>query len=70
MALREIKRYQKGTELLIPKAPFVRLVREIANDVRPTALDGLRFQASAINALQEAAEAHLVSMLSGIDSGP
>ncbi|XP_051223061.1 histone H3.3-like isoform X2 [Lolium perenne] len=30
VALREIHKYQKGTELLIRKLPFQRLVREIA----------------------------------------
>lgn len=94
---REIRQYQKSTELLIRKAPFQRLVREIANNVSGRAVappctfmhswtgyvpehamsalhphshlqvakgdlrDGLRFQAPAIEALQEAAEAYLVS---------
>ncbi|THU79106.1 histone 3, partial [Dendrothele bispora CBS 962.96] len=57
-ALREIRRYQKSTELLIRKLPFQRLVREIAEDVRAD----LRFQSSALLALQEAAESHLVSL--------
>jgi hypothetical protein len=34
VALREIRRYQKGTELLLRKAPFARLVREIACDFK------------------------------------
>lgn len=58
VALREIKRYQKSTELLIRKLPFSRLVREIAQDVKTD----LRFQESAILALQEACEAHLVGV--------
>lgn len=58
MALREIRRYQKSTELLLRKAPFQRLVREIAQDVQKD----LRFQSSAICALQEAAEAYLVGV--------
>ena len=49
VALREIRRYQKSTELLIRKLPFQRLVREIAH---------LRFQSSAVLALQEASEAY------------
>ena len=53
VALREIRRYQKSTELLIRKLPFQRLVREIAQDFK----SDLRFQASAIMALQEATEA-------------
>lgn len=58
VALREIRRYQKGTELLLLKLPFQRLVREIAQDFK----EDLRFQASAIEALQEAAEAYLVAL--------
>ncbi|KZT17940.1 histone-fold-containing protein, partial [Neolentinus lepideus HHB14362 ss-1] len=58
VALREIRRYQKSTELLIRKLPFQRLVREIAQNFKPD----LRFQASAVTALQEAAEAYLVSL--------
>ena len=58
VALREIRRYQKSTELLIRKMPFNRLVREIAQDFKTD----LRFQASAIGALQEAAEAYLVGL--------
>jgi histone H3 len=58
VALREIRRYQKSTELLIRKLPFQRLVREIAQDYKTD----LRFQSSAIGALQEAAEAYLVSL--------
>jgi histone H3/H4 len=34
VALREIKRYQKSTELLLRKAPLARLVREIATDFK------------------------------------
>ena len=58
LALREIRHYQKKTNLLIKKAPFARLVKEIAQDC----LQELRFQNSAINALQEAAEAYLVGL--------
>ena len=58
VALREIRRYQKSTELLIRKLPFQRLVREIAQDFK----GDLRFQSSAVLALQEAAEAYLVSL--------
>ncbi|KAI9321392.1 histone 3 subunit [Dichotomocladium elegans] len=61
VALREIRRYQKSTELLIRKLPFQRLVREIAQDFKTD----LRFQSSAIGALQEAAEAYLVSLFEG-----
>ena len=58
VALREIRRYQKSTELLIRKLPFQRLVREIAREYRTD----LRFQSTAILALQEAAEAYLVGL--------
>jgi len=77
VALREIRKYQKSTELLIRKLPFQRcvpsmppslkrqpshslcsLVREIAQDFK----SDLRFQSSAILALQEASEAYLVGL--------
>lgn len=58
VALREIRRYQKSTELLIRKLPFQRLVREIAQDFK----SDLRFQGSALLALQEASEAYLVGL--------
>ena len=58
VALREIKRYQKSTELLIKRLPFQRLVKEIAQNYK----SDLRFQASAVIALQEAAESYMVSL--------
>ena len=58
VALREIRRYQKSTELLVRKLPFQRLVREIAQEFKTD----LRFQGSAVLALQEAAEAYLVGL--------
>ena len=58
VALREIRRYQKSTDLLIRHAPFQRLVREIAQDL----VKDLRFQSTAVLALQEASEAYLVSL--------
>ena len=58
VALREIRKYQKGTELLLRKLPFQRLVREIAQDYR----SDLRFQSLALLALQEATEAFLVGL--------
>ena len=58
VALREIRRFQKSTELLIRKLPFQRLVREIASDFK----SDLRFQSSAVLALQEAAEAYMVGL--------
>lgn len=58
VALREIRRYQKSVDLLIRKLPFQRLVREIANNFKSE----LRFQSSAVLALQEASEAFLVGL--------
>ena len=58
VALREIRKYQRSTELLIRKLPFQRLVREIAQDIKAE----LRFQSTAILALQEAAENYLVGL--------
>jgi histone H3 len=58
VALREIRKYQKSSDLLIRKLPFQRLVREIAQDFKTD----LRFQSHAVLALQEAAEAYLVGL--------
>ena len=58
VALREIKRYQKATDLLLAKAPFQRFVRSICDGI-----DGqLRFQSQALLALQEAAESYLTGI--------
>ena len=59
VALREIRRYQRSSELIIRRMPFQRLVREIAQVHNPY----LRFQSGAILALQESAEAYLVGLL-------
>ncbi|KAL7527341.1 hypothetical protein ACHAXR_003234, partial [Thalassiosira sp. AJA248-18] len=58
VALREIRRYQKSTDLLLRKSPFSRLAREITQDIHA----GLRFQSTAMLALQEASEAYLVGL--------
>ena len=60
VALREIRRFQKTTELLIRKAPFQRLVREIAQKISKN--KDLRFQSLAVLALHEASEAYMVGM--------
>ena len=61
VALREIRHFQKSTELLIAMLPFQRLVREIAQDLsKPYHVFDLRFQSAAMFALQEAVEAYLV----------
>jgi len=59
-ALMEIRRYQRNTDLLIPKMPFSRVIREIAQSLCST--KDLRFQSSAVMCLQEAAEAFLVTL--------
>lgn len=59
VALREIRKYQKSTEPLIPFAPFSRLVREIAN----VYANDFRFQKSAVLAIREAAEAYITQVL-------
>lgn len=60
VALREIRKYQKSTESLIPFAPFSRLVREIASNV---AFYEFRFQRTAVLAIREAAEAYITQVL-------
>jgi len=61
VALREIRKFQKSTDLLLRKLPFQRLVREIANDLYPSR--DLKFQAHALGCIQEAAEAYMVRVL-------
>ena len=63
VALRQIKKYQKSTNLLIRKLPFQRLVREVTQNINPT----LRFQSTAILALQEASESFLVTMFEDVN---
>ncbi|KAL7906443.1 histone H3.2 [Trichoderma velutinum] len=63
VALREIKRYQNSTDLLIRKTPFMRLVKEIAHEIK----SDLRFEVGAIMALQEAAEAFLTQYFSALN---
>jgi histone H3 len=58
LALKEIRRYQNSTNLLIPRVRFQRLVREISKDFKLN----LRFQSGAIGTLQEASEAFLVGL--------
>ncbi|KAI1724875.1 core histone h2A/H2B/H3/H4 domain-containing protein [Ditylenchus destructor] len=58
VALREIRRYQKSTELLMRKLPFQRLVREVSQDYKPD----VRYATAAISALQEASEAYLIGL--------
>ncbi|XP_027235648.2 histone H3.3 type b [Penaeus vannamei] len=59
VALREIRFYQKGGNTLVPKLPFSRLIREILESFHPN----LRIQSLALQALQEAAEAYIISLM-------
>ncbi|XP_060961231.1 histone H3.3-like [Cannabis sativa] len=61
VALREIRKYQKSTELLIRKLPFQRLIYQFSLKLLLGGTD-LRFQSHAVLALQEAAEAFLVGL--------
>ena len=63
VALREIRKYQRSTDLLIRKLPFARLVREITQTYNSNPGEGeKRWQVEALMALQEAAEAYLVHL--------
>jgi histone H3 len=59
LALMEIRKFQKSTELLLRKAPFCRLVREISNEVSP---EPFRYTAESLLAIQEATEDFLVHL--------
>ena len=68
LALREITRYQKSTELLIRKLSFQRLVREVSQDMcKELMCDPFRYQSTAILALQEASEDFLVRMFTQVN---
>lgn len=58
VALKEIRRYQKTTELLLRTAPFQRLVKEVSQKFK----QDFRYQASALQALQEATEAYIIGL--------
>lgn len=58
VALREIRKYQKTTDLLIRKLPFQRLVREVASEHKAD----VRFQSSSILAIQESLENYLTGL--------
>ena len=64
VALREIRNYQRRTDLQIRKAPFRRLVREIANELVDMSgfPNGARLQDIAMVALQESTEAYMVKL--------
>ena len=61
VALREIRRYQKTTELLIPKAPMSRAVKEVLIGVEGGSK--LRMQSMALAAVHEASEAFTVGLM-------
>lgn len=64
-ALKEIRRFQNTTDLLLPKLPFARLVKEITGDYWPTNQFGVkdfRYSVEALLAMQTAAEAYLVGL--------
>lgn len=58
VALREIKRYQKTADFLLPRAPVQRLIRSISTGIDPE----LRFRSEALAAIQEAAESYIVGL--------
>jgi histone H3 len=60
VALRDIRRYQKTTNLLIPKIAISRVIKDITQNVLNKTTT--RFQASAIEAIHHAAEAYLVAL--------
>ena len=73
VALREIRRYQRSTENLIKRTPFQKLIREISQEYR-ICPDGpgtpsvqVRFQSTAIAALQEAAENYIVGLFEDVN---
>nr|CDJ89712.1 Histone core domain containing protein [Haemonchus contortus] len=63
-ALREIRHLQRTTDLLIPRLPFQRLVREVTHQVLKERgiTEDYRWQSNALLALQEASEAYLVGL--------
>ena len=73
IALREIRKYQKSTECLIKRSPFQKLMREISQEYRVcpqgpgTPSMQVRFQSTAITALQEAAENFIVGLFEDIN---
>lgn len=64
--IREIRKEQASTEFAIPRGPFARLVREIAQKVSPN--PDLRFQQEALDNIQEASEQYLSGILKNADS--
>ena len=71
VALREIRRYQKSTDLLIRKLPFQRLAREVLQDLNKPGysprFSADHFQATSLLAIQESVEAFSVRMIEDIN---
>ena len=61
--MREIRKYQKSTDLLIKRAPFIRLVKEILHKKLGRA--EIRMQRIAVEALQEVAEYYVTNLFDG-----
>ena len=59
VALQEIRKYQRSTDLLCRRLSVAYLIREISQDFKV----GLRFQATALLTIQEAMEAWLVCLM-------
>ena len=71
VALREIRHYQKSTDLLIHKVPFQRLAREVLQDLNKPGsyprYSAEHFQATSLLAIQESVEAFSVGMFEDIN---
>jgi histone H3 len=61
VALRQIREYQKSTDLLLPKASFRRIVNDMVKEVAPEI--NIRFSKKSIDAIQEACETHVTNTL-------
>lgn len=59
VALREVRKYQTSTDFLIARAPFRRLVRETVSTLKDT----IRMRSTALEAIQDATESYIVSVL-------
>ena len=64
VALRQIRKYQNSTELLIRKLSFQRLVKEVVHQLFK---QDYRFQSTALLALQEGSEDFLVRMFEAVN---
>ncbi|KAH9417378.1 hypothetical protein DERP_007376 [Dermatophagoides pteronyssinus] len=64
-ALQEIKFYQKTVGLLIPRLSFMRLVKQILDELRPEI--GYRWNTMALFALQEMTENYMVTLFEDLN---